>query len=407
MNILYLTYEGLTEPIGRSQILPFLCNLAKKGIHIHILSLEDKHMYKKGYKRVQEIVNNAGIIWNSVVDSDKIPGISFIHNYDKIKDFAKKLCKTSQFDIVHCRSYLAASIGLYLKNKYNVKLLFDMRVFYADDRVDTNIWKLSNPLYRIMYSYFKDKEKELFSLSDYIVTKTETSKNILINDYNVQVPISVIPSCVDFDLFNRDSILVEDQNELRNRLGITKNDFVISYIGSLGNCYMLDEMMEFVGELIKVKPHTKFLVITPDSEEIVMTSAQKYGIDPQKIIVDFAIRKQIPLYISIIDVSIFFIRPVFSKQASSPKKMGEVLSLGIPIITNIGVGDVNAIVKNSKFGLLVEDFSPEAYQKAISKLDDLLKTDPLVCSNAAKSCFSLEKGVDEYTKIYTLLTSGN
>jgi glycosyltransferase involved in cell wall biosynthesis len=156
---------------------------------------------------------------------------------------------------------------------------------------------------------------------------------------------------------------------------------------------------------MKVKVQTKFLVITPDSEDIVLSSAKRYGIDEKKIIVDFALRNQMPLYISITDVSIFFIRPVFSKKASSPKKMGEVLSLGIPIITNKHVGDVDAIVENGKFGLLIEDFSTNSYQQVISQLDNLLKTEPLLCSDAAKSYFSLEKGVNEYEKIYNLLVS--
>jgi glycosyltransferase involved in cell wall biosynthesis len=298
-----------------------------------------------------------------------------------------------------------ANIGLYLKRRYHTKLLFDMRMFYADEKADSQTWKIENPIYHILYQYFKNKEKNLFNLSDYIVTKTETSKKIIMQDYHVRVPISVIPSCVDFNLFKRDSITVEGQNELREKLGITKDDFIISYIGSLGNCYMLNEMMAFVSELLKVKPQTKFLVITPDSEDVVFTSAKKYGVDPQRIIVDFVLRNQMPLYISITDVSIFFIRPVFSKQASSPKKMGEVLSLGIPIITNKNVGDVDDIVKNGKFGLLIEDFSAKSYQQIISQLDNLLKTEPLLCSDAAKSYFSLEKGVSEYEKIYHFLAA--
>ena len=400
MNILYISYEGLTSSVGRSQILPLLCGLVKKDIQISVLSLEDEHTYKKSQKCIQEIVENAQISWTPLVAKDTITGVSFLRNRKRMKDLAKKLCKISSFDVVHCRSYLAASLGLYLKKKYHLKLLFDMRLFYADDRIDTNNWKSDNCAYRFLYRYFKKKEKALYHFSDYIVTKTQTAKAILTNDYSVNIPVSVIPSCVDFELFNKASITQEDKCELRQKLGITKDDFVVSYIGSLGNCYMLDEMMKFMRELIQVRPQTKFLVITPDNEELVMQSAQKQGIEPQKIIVDFAMRKQMPLYISITDVSLFFIRPVFSKKASSPKKMGEVLSLGVPIITNGGIGDVNAIVKPSTFGILVDDFSIKSYKDAISKLDDLLKVDSLTCSEAAKYYFSLEKGVAEYVRIY-------
>jgi glycosyltransferase involved in cell wall biosynthesis len=405
MNILYLTWEGLTEPMGYSQILPFLSNLAKRGIKIHVLSLEDEHMYRKGKKRIKEIVQNDNIKWTAMMYSNKIPVVSFLQNYSKMRTQASKLCRKHTFDIVHCRSYLMASIGFHLKKHYRTKFLFDMRMFYADDKVDTHAWEITNPVYRLLYLFFKNKEQNLFSHSDYIVTKTETSKNILEKDYHVQVPTSVIPSCVDFNLFNRESVTFDEQETLRNRLGVTKDDFVISYIGSLGNCYMLNEMMNFVGELMKVKTQTKFLVITPDSEELVLTSAKKYGVDSKKIIVDFTLRNQMPTYISIMDVSIFFISPVFSKKASSPKKMGEVLSLGIPIITNKGVGDVNAIVNNGAFGLLIDDFSLQSYRQVISQLDNLLKTDPSLCSDAAKAYFSLEKGADEYAKIYQLLSS--
>jgi glycogen synthase len=401
---LYLTYDGLTGPIGRSQILPFLCNLSQKGIHIQVLSLEDEYLYKKGKKRIEDIVNNLDIEWNVLTSSYKIPVFSLFRNQNRMKSFAKRLYKTTSFDVVHCRSFPAVNTGLYLKKHYKSKVLFDMRVFYADDLANNNIWKLKNPIYHLMYCYFKQREKDIFPLSDYIVTKTEASKTILLQDYHVDVPVSVIPSCVDFNLFDRNSILQEDKKELRQKLGIAEDDFVIAYIGSLGCCYLIDEMMDFVGELLKVKPQTKFLVITPDSEQLVVQSARKKGVDMQHIIVDFAIRNQMPLYISIIDVSIFFIKPVFSKKASSPKKMGEVLSLGIPVITNMGVGDVDTIVKDSKFGLLVEDFSTKSYQHVIALMDDLLKTDPNVCIDAAKSCFSLEKGVDEYSNIYRLLT---
>ena len=400
MNILYISYDSLTGSVGRSQILPILSNLVKNDIHIHVLSLENGHAYKKSQKCIQEKINNAKITWNPIVFEDTIDGISFFRSRNRMKDFAKKLCKISHFDIVHCRSYLSASLGLYLKRKYRLKLLFDMRTFYADDRIDTNTWKTKNPFSHVLYHYFKKKETDLFHLSDYIITRTEAAKHVLTKDYSVNVPISVIPSCVDFELFDKDAITKEMQDDLRQKLGITKDNFVVSYVGSLGNCYMLDEMMQFMRELIIVRPQAKFLVITPEKEDIVLSSAQKQGVEPQNIIIDFAMRKQMPLYISITDVSLFFIRPVFSKKASSPKKMGEVLSLGIPIITNSNIGDVDAIIKPSEFGILVDDFTINSYKNTISKIDELVQVSPTICYEAAKHYFSLEKGVSEYAKIY-------
>jgi hypothetical protein len=54
------------------------------------------------------------------------------------------------------------------------------------------------------------------------------------------------------------------------------------------------------------------------------------------------------LNISLFDTSIFFIRPTYSKKASSPTKQGEIMAMGIPLICNYGVGDTDEIVKKCK-----------------------------------------------------------
>jgi hypothetical protein len=38
--ILYLTYDGLNDPLGQSQILPYLEGLAEKGYGITVISFE-------------------------------------------------------------------------------------------------------------------------------------------------------------------------------------------------------------------------------------------------------------------------------------------------------------------------------------------------------------------------------
>ena len=81
-----------------------------------------------------------------------------------------------------------------------------------------------------------------------------------------------------------------------------------------------------------------------------------------------------PSYINVSTYSIFFILPVFSKKASSPTKMGEIMSLGVPIICNSGVGDVDEIMNECMPELLVKEFNSNEYERVI----DLIKSIPLV-----------------------------
>ena len=79
-----------------------------------------------------------------------------------------------------------------------------------------------------------------------------------------------------------------------------------------------------------------------------------------------------PSYIGVSDFSIFFILPVFSKKASSPTKMGEIMNLGIPIICNSGVGDVDNIMKACMPELLVKDFDKKEYNRIVDLILDEL-----------------------------------
>jgi hypothetical protein len=57
---------------------------------------------------------------------------------------AEALINAKEIKLIHCRSYLTSLIGLKLRSKYQIPFLFDMRGFWADERMDGGIWKRSN-----------------------------------------------------------------------------------------------------------------------------------------------------------------------------------------------------------------------------------------------------------------------
>jgi hypothetical protein len=40
MNVIYISYDGMTDPLGQSQVIPYLIGLTKKGHNISIISCE-------------------------------------------------------------------------------------------------------------------------------------------------------------------------------------------------------------------------------------------------------------------------------------------------------------------------------------------------------------------------------
>ena len=73
------------------------------------------------------------------------------------------------------------------------------------------------------------------------------------------------------------------------------------------------------------------------------------------------------------------------------------MGLGIPVICNKGVGDVDSIVRkyNSGFSIDLKNYN----------LDEILRMshDKISISSNAKLVFSLSYGIKEYAKIYKLI----
>ena len=83
--------------------------------------------------------------------------------------------------------------------------------------------------------------------------------------------------------------------------------------------------------------------------------------------------------------------------------MGELMSLGMPLICNNQVGDVEQILHDGGNGIIVDEFSESAYKKAISELDEVLALNPQNSIDCAHKYYSLKNGIDAYLGIYKRL----
>jgi glycosyltransferase involved in cell wall biosynthesis len=349
----------------------------------------------------------------------------------KRKAFA--LHKQNNFSIVHCRSYITSLIGLEMKKKYSpshltpnnpkplfpspfgegikgrgskgagLKFIFDMRGFWANERVEGGLWNLKNPLYKLIYNYFKKKEIEFLTHADYTISLTEKAKQIIHSWKNIPnqpIPIEVIPCCVDTEHFSRKKTNQKELTELRKSLGIKEDDFVLTYLGSIGTWYLLDEMLDFFSHLLKYKTNSKFLFITSEEKEFILRRAEQKNISLDKIIVQKVNYEKVPEYLSLGTISIFFYKLGFSICARSPVKFSEVMSMNMPIICNEGIGDINEIIQEYKLGIIIKNFSIEEYISTIKNLDILLNTAHEKIEKVTDKIFSLRQGINKYYLIY-------
>jgi glycosyltransferase involved in cell wall biosynthesis len=384
VRVLYLTYDGLTDPLGQSQILPYLLGLSEKGFQITVVSFEKRSAFIREKQIIENVIHNR-IDWVPLPYHKTPKVISTIWDIYLLRKQVARLHKSNAFEIIHCRSYITSLVGLWTKRKYGVKFIFDMRGFWADERVEGRLWNLNNPIFRLIYKFFKRKEKQFLIEADHVISLTENGKKEIESWKIDSAPMTVIPTCVDLDLFDRTKIQKGDQQKLRDQLGIKETEFVLLYLGSWGTWYLTKEMLNFFSMLKREKPQAKFLIVSNDKVDLDDFEHQA------DVIITYASRETVPLHISLANASVFFIRPSFSKKGSSATKMAEIMAMQIPIYSNSGWGDIE-LLSQTFDGVQLTTFNAKKVEEQ-----------KMVIRTQIESQFSLEKGVGLYSQVYSRL----
>ncbi len=409
-KVLYISYDGMTDPLGQSQVLPYLEGLSKVGYRFTLLSFEKKEAFKKFGTLIREKCAAANIEWVPLVFHTRPPVLAKIADKYKLFKTAQKLHREKQFDLTHCRSYIAAELGLFLKKKYGVKFIFDMRGFWADEKAETGHWNQQKWMYRKIYRRYKNLEREFVREADHIISLTEAGKKELGRLYDglfgatgvtVEKKCMVIPCCADLAHFDFNRVTKEQTLEYKKKLQIDPSVPVLSYSGSLGDWYMLDEMLQFFQAFRKKHPGAIFLVLSRELPRL-KDAMERNNIDSSTVVTGFSSYQELPLYLSVIDFSVFLIKPIYSKIASSPTKHAELMGMGIPVFCN-DIGDTGYFLRHYPLGELIttigEDF-PAALERVERKVLDKEKI-----REVARQYFGLPVGVQRYKAVYDALLS--
>ena len=144
-RVLYISYNGMLDPLGQSQVIPYLRELAKQGVKFTLLSFErNGALESDGRNRCRKLdqqLAQAGVEWHWLRYHQRpsLPATT----YDVIAGvrYAQKLVRRNAIELVHARSHIPATIGLALKRRLGVKLIFDLRGLMAEEYVDADHWR--------------------------------------------------------------------------------------------------------------------------------------------------------------------------------------------------------------------------------------------------------------------------
>ena len=129
---------------------------------------------------------------------------------------------------------------------------------------------------------------------------------------------------------------------------------------------MLDEMLDAFAHWSQQEKNLKLFFLSNISQDDLLPMLSKRSIPKESVRTQSTSYDNVPEHMAMFDVGLFFILPVFSKSASSPVKQGEMLSMGLPVICNRGVGDTDRVIEEVDSSLIVNDFNTSSYQVVAS-----------------------------------------
>jgi glycosyltransferase involved in cell wall biosynthesis len=397
-HILYITYDGLLEPLGQSQVFQYLKKLAEHH-NITLMSYEKAQDWADVPKRValEQSVKNVGIRWVPLRYHKSPSALATAYDLLVGSIVGTYLSLRYRIQIVHARSYVSSVIALVLKRIFNKRFIFDMRGFWPDEKVDGGHWLPNSRIYRVAKWF----EKKFLTHADVVVSLTHAGVSAMQQfPYlkNCLPRFEVITTCTNLALFHPMPNAANVEN--------SEQSFTIGYVGCTGRWYLFDPVVECFKILLRIRPHTRFLIINREKHEYIQERLNAYDIPKEQVEIRSADYSEVPKLMSQMDATIFFTKQVFSTQAAAPTKLGEFLGCGIPCLTNGGVGDVKEIINNEKVGVIVDEFSRETLEHALTRFLNLV-AEPSTkqrCVTAARNRFSLDDGEKKYDHIYQSIT---
>jgi len=406
MNVLYITYDGLLDPLGASQILPYVKGIARIQESVIVLSFEKAGRAEAGQDQKAKEITADGVEWKPIRFTAGYGPAGKLWDLLKMYFWAFFLCRKYSVDVIHARGHTAAQVGLFIKKLSGIKLIFDFRGLWVDERVDKGGWNLSHPLHRLQYMHFKKIERKLLQCADQIVVLTNNVvKEVVRIGVILSSKVTVIPCCADFDHFTLST--VQSRVDARVDLHIPDDAIVLGYLGSVGRMYMLDRYFRFFELAASQQKNVHALIITQDIDILkrLMIDCLPVALHSRVAVLSSS-RRELPEIIPAMDVLVSFILPSYARMAASPTKLAECFSTGIPAVCNFGVGDVADQIEQLGAGIIVDPASDADLCMASDRLDEISAMGGSRLRDKARLMLGLELAIERYLSVYSKIESG-
>lgn len=390
-RILYLTRNGLLEPLGQSQIFPYLRGLST-DYEISLISFE-KRVDFGDYRLINEVrlkYLQLGLRWIPL-RFRSTPGLwaAAFAVLQLVSVSIWQWCLKAKPQLVHSRSYVPAAIALLLHWLTGVAFIFDMRALWPEELITAGRLHRGSFLHRALLFL----ERRCLQEADAVVSLTQAAVGYLQEQYPRELAgqrIAVIPTCADLNLFQ------PAEHD-------PASPIVIGCIGTvLSGWFLINWLRAFFDSVARVEPTVRFELISRDAPEAILAALRPSQFWAHRLKIGSATPAQMPAIVQSHSASVMFFSGGLCKLGSCPTRMAEVLGSGRPVVASPGVGDIEQVIRQHRVGVLATGSSAVEMDACVAELLTLLQDTQLAirCRSTAEQLFSLESGTAAYRQLY-------
>jgi glycosyltransferase involved in cell wall biosynthesis len=390
-HILFVSYDGLLDPLGQSQILPYIFGLRSRDFRFSIISFEKDYRESREIEELGEKLLGMDIEWFPLKFSSGGGAKKYLKRIVMGTTLIWRVGRSKSIDFVHLRGFVPAFMFklAFLKKAY----IYDYRSFAVDELAEAGVIKLHSLLYR----FLKTIDRTLIQGMSALVVLEKSAKTFLREIYPVpDVPVSVIRTSTDCSRYTPKTAR-KDNKSMR---------FV--HLGGVMYPYQVSVVLEFVRRFSEVVDNTSIHFFNEGQHEQLAEAINNSSIDKSLVFVEAVKQGSVPKRLSEFDAGLIFIDPSPCRRVCSPTKFGEYLAAGLPVIGGKGIEVLNEIEHNFNCALTIEIRAekPVLSEAIIMDVEKFIYREglPELCQRVARSEFDIDAAVNNYFNLYNSLS---
>ncbi|MDE6475319.1 MAG: RecX family transcriptional regulator [Erysipelotrichaceae bacterium] len=268
------------------------------GVVSSIITLQ-KELEKNGHEVY--IITNHKALFSSQREGNvlRLPGLElkWLYGYKLSTPYhfsAKEEIKKMNLDVIHVHTEFG--VGLFARiigHHLQIPVVSTYHTMYEDYTHYINKFAIAE-IDRVGKKVIGSLSKTIGDTAQAIIAPSEKTKEVLLK-YGLRVPIYTIATGLNFDKFNADRISQEKIDQIRLEYGISKDDFVMIFVGRIAPEKSIDFPIEGFRYIKNKKIKLMIVGGGPQLEELKQL-VKEYQLEEQVIFTDKKSSDEVPLY---------------------------------------------------------------------------------------------------------------